>query len=96
MSSEMHAQHRMQGETGHAMMPGSMGCQMMSGEMDCPHNEMKSLVGELVKSFEAIRGEQDPAALKSKLAAHETLLKQLQAKSEEKCPMMEGGSHEGR
>ena len=96
MPSEMHAQHMMKGGTGQRMMSGGMACQMMSGEMSCPHKEMKALVGELVKSFEAIRSEQDPRTLKSKLAAHETLLKQLQAKSDEKCPMMGGGSHEGQ
>jgi hypothetical protein len=49
---------------------------------------MKRLVDDLVISFEAIRSEQEPAALKNRLATHETLLKQLQAKAEEKCPMM--------
>jgi universal stress protein A len=43
----------------------------------------------LVATYEAIRNEQDAAILKVKLAEHGTMLKQLQAKSQEKCPMME-------
>jgi hypothetical protein len=89
-AAAQHEQHSApHGSSPAGTMSGGMACQMMSGEMSCPHQEMKTLVGELVTSFEAIRGEQDPAALKSKLAAHEALLKQLQAKSQEKCPMME-------
>ena len=55
----------------------------------CPHQELKSLVQQVVTSFEGIQNEKNPAALQSKLAEHGTLLKKLQAKSQEKCSMME-------
>ena len=72
------------------MMSGMAMCQqMMTGGTMCPHQELKSLVQQVVTSFEGIQNEQNPAALQSKLAEHGTLLKKLQAKSQERCPMME-------
>jgi len=81
---------QMGSQMGSTMSGGMAMCQqMMSGGMACPHQEMKSLVAKVVTNFGAVEKEQNPALLKTKLAELGTLLKQLQAKSEEKCPMME-------
>lgn len=55
----------------------------------CPHMQAGKLTDELLTSFAALEKEQDAAALKLKLAAHGTLLKQLKTTTEQKCPMME-------
>jgi len=70
-----------------SMMSGGI----MSGMAMCQQmmTEMKNLVQQVVTSFEGIQNEKNPAALQNKLAEHGTLLKKLQAKSQEKCPMME-------
>jgi hypothetical protein len=73
--------------------PPKPGEQPMAGHnMDmssCPHMQAGKLADELLTSFAALEKENDMAALKLKLAAHGTLLKQLKATSEQKCPMME-------
>lgn len=72
------------------MMSGMAMCQqMMTGGAMSSHQELKSLVQQVVTSFEGIQNEKNPAALQNKLAEHGTLLKKLQAKSQETCPMME-------
>ena len=72
------------------MMSGGMAMcqQMMSGGMSCPHQAMKNITAQLVSKIEAIETEQDPALLKAQVAELRTLVKELQAKAEEKCPMM--------
>ena len=69
-------------------MPGGMMPQMMMGQ-----NETAKLVDQLVKSFPAIETEKDPAALKAKLAEHEALLKELQAKIQAQSHMMDMMQH---
>lgn len=64
----------------------------MNHNMDmssCPHMQAGKLADELLASFAALEKENDMAALKLKLAAHGTLLKQLKTTTEQKCPMME-------
>jgi hypothetical protein len=56
---------------------GTMPCGMMA-----EREETAKIVDQLVKSFAAMESEKDPAALKTKLAAHGDLLKQLQRKTE--------------
>jgi hypothetical protein len=107
MTSGMHAEKMPEG-----MMEGGMatGQGMMSGGMAmmAQHQETAKLIDQLVASFAAIDAEKDPAVLKGKLAEHGTLLKQLQAKSQESmrmmgkiqehmktCPMMTGAMMSG-
>jgi hypothetical protein len=90
MQSRKMPEGMMKGGMGSMMTGGMAMCQqMMSGGMACPHQEMKSLAAKALTSFGAVEKEQNPTLLKAKLAELGTLLKQLQAKSEEKCPMME-------
>lgn len=67
----------------------SMTTGMMPAGMSCPLHKVAEITGQLLTSFAAIENEKAPAALKEKLAAHETLLKQLQAASQQTCPMMD-------
>jgi hypothetical protein len=69
----------------------SMATGMMSPGMSCPHQKFAEIAGQLLTSFAAIENEKTPAALKEKLAVHGTLLKQLQATSQQTCPMMGSG-----
>jgi hypothetical protein len=72
------------------MMSGMAMCQqMMTGGTMCPHQELKSLVQQVVTSFEGIQNEKNPAALQNKLAEHGALLKELQSKIQAGCPMMD-------
>lgn len=70
-------------------------------EMAARHQEMEKLIDYLSHSLAAMELETDPAAMKSKLANHRSLLEQLQTKVQqcsgmmqkmsdhmEKCPMM--------
>ena len=61
----------------------------MMGQMMADRAEITKLIEELAKSFAAIESEQDPAALKAKLAEHGKLLKELQAKVQAESKMME-------
>lgn len=58
-------------------------------EMMKRQQEIGKLVDELAKSFAAIESEHDQAALKTKLAAHGALLKELQAKVQSESHRME-------
>jgi len=51
--------------------------------------ETSNLADQLLKSYEAIQAEKDPAALKQKLAEHGTLLKELQSKVQAQPHKME-------
>lgn len=74
-----------------------MGAMMMSCKDEAA--ETSKLAGQLQKSFEAIEAEKDPAALKTKLAEHGDLLKEMQAKIDAHTHRMEmmhnmmGGEH---
>ena len=61
----------------------------VNGGMMAEHAEAAKLVDQLVNGFAAIENENDPAALKAKLADHGKLLKELQAKVQEQSKMME-------
>ena len=52
-------------------------------------NETGKLVGQLVKSFAAIEAEKAPAALKTKLVEHGSLLTDLQTKIQTQSYMMD-------
>lgn len=67
-------------------MSGSM---MMHSQMMKDQNETKALVDQLMKNFAAIEAEKDPTALKSKLAEHGALLKELQTKVQARSQMMD-------
>jgi hypothetical protein len=68
-------------------MPGGMAmCQHMMAQQ-----EVSDLIDNAVRTFETARRETDPAALKSKLAEHSALLKELQTKmAQARCPMQQG------
>ena len=57
---------------------------MMAGKAD-----VAKLVDQLVTGFAALENEKDPAALKTKLAEHGKLLKELQSKIQAESQMME-------
>ena len=60
---------------GQGMMGGGM--MGMMGQMTSHHEQMNTLMNELMQSMSAIQNEKDPEALKSKLAQHEALLNQM-------------------
>ncbi len=62
----------------------------MMGQMRIHHQQMSELMNKLMQSMTAIRNEKDPAALKSKLAEHAALLKEMHDK------MMQQGNMMGR
>ena len=74
-----------QGQTKPGMMDGGMmgqgmmvgGMMGMMGQMTTHHQQMSTLMNNLMQSMAAIRNEKDPEALKSKLAEHQTLLDQM-------------------
>jgi len=87
-------------QQGQASTPADQGGKMMCGNMASDMSKMAMgqdatarIADQLQKSFAAIQAEQDPAALKEKLAAHGALLKELQdslqAKSHSMCGMQE-------
>jgi hypothetical protein len=52
----------------------------MCGKMMADKDETAKLIEQVGTSFAAVEAEKDPVALRDKLAAHGTLVKQLQAK----------------
>jgi hypothetical protein len=72
---------------------GGMSGGMMSGGMMSGQAETRKLVDQLAASLAAIETEKDPAALKTKLAEHGALLKQLQAKVQAQSQMMDMMQH---
>jgi hypothetical protein len=62
----------------HDHMQG-MGPQQMQ-QMMAQHQEMEKLIDQLVKDFDTLENQKDPAVLKQKLAEDKALLKQLQTK----------------
>ena len=77
-----HSEHPQGGMTSPDMMPQHE--QMMS-----QHQETAKVIDQLVNSFSALENEKDPAVLKTKLAEHGALLKQLQSKFQESSGMMD-------
>jgi hypothetical protein len=62
---------------GQGMMGGGM--MGMMGQMTAHHQQMSTLINNLMQSMAAIQSEKDPEALKSKLARHQALLKEMQS-----------------
>jgi hypothetical protein len=104
-----HEEHHPQNQTTQDQsQAGTMGGGMMGmmGQMTAHHKKMSDLMTKLMASMKAIEDEKDPAALKSKLAEHRTLLEQMHAQMMQQggmmkdmpgmmmknCPMM-GGSN---
>jgi hypothetical protein len=79
-------------QAGGGKMGGMMGG-MMSGNMMMGQNETGKLVEQLMQNLAAMEAEKDPAALKTKLAEHSALLKELQAKVQRQGHMMEMMQH---
>jgi hypothetical protein len=73
------------GKTG--MMSGGMMSQMPMMMQD--QKDLATLVDRLQQSFAAIEAEKDPAALRTKLAEHGAMLKELQTKVEAESHRME-------
>ncbi len=69
---------------------GMMSSDMMTQhqQMMSQHQELGNLIDQLNKSFAALENEKDPGVLKSKLAEHGALLKQLQSKFQQSSGMM--------
>ena len=61
---------------------------MMMGQ-----NEIAKLVDQLMRSFAAVEIEIDPAALRTELAEHGALIKELQAKVQSQSHMMDMMQH---
>lgn len=70
---------------------GMMSSDMMSQhqQMMSQHQELRTLIDQLNQSYAALENEKNPAVLKSKLAEHGALLKQLQSKFQESSGMMD-------
>jgi superoxide dismutase len=72
------------------VQPGMMGGGMMAmmGQMGTHHQQMVDNMNKLMQSMSAIEAEKDPAALKSKLAAHRALLEQMRSEMMQQAGMM--------
>jgi len=81
----MQDQNNDQGMKGMSGMTGMSG---MMGNMPAHHQEMKALMSKLMASMTAIQNEKDPEALKTKLADHQALLKQMQTHMMQQEKMM--------
>jgi len=57
-------------------------------KMMTQHQEMGNLIDQLLKSFSALENEKDPVLLKTKLAEHAALLKNLQSTFQQNSAMM--------
>lgn len=64
---------------GQGMMGQGQGMMGMMDQMTTHHQQMSTLMNKLMESMAAIQNEKDPAALKSKLAEHQTLLNQMRS-----------------
>jgi hypothetical protein len=60
-------------------MMGQGGMMGMMGQMSAHHQQMTTLMNQLMQSMTAILNEKDPEALKSKLAEHQKLLNQMRS-----------------
>jgi hypothetical protein len=71
--------------------PGMMSGGMM-GQMTKHHQQMSELMNKLMESMVAIQEEKDPDALKSKLAEHSALLKEMHDQMMQQGTMMQSMS----
>lgn len=67
-----------------------------SSAMVAHHQEMERLVNQLLQNFAALENEKDPEIMRSKLAEHRVLLKQLQSKITRCSEMMEKTGKQGK
>jgi hypothetical protein len=74
---------------GQGMMGGGQGMMGMMGQMTTHHQQMTGLMNKLMQSMAAIQSEKDPDTLKSKLAEHQALLKQMQGQMMQQGNMMQ-------
>jgi hypothetical protein len=74
--------------------PGMMSAGMMGmmGQMTNHHQQMSDLMNKLMESMAAIQKEKDPEALKSKLAEHSALLKEMHDQMMQQGTMMQNMS----
>jgi hypothetical protein len=73
--------------------PGMSGGMMgMMGQMTKHHQQMSDLMNKLMESMSAIQTEKDPEALKSKLAEHSALLKEMHDQMMQQGTMMQNMS----
>jgi hypothetical protein len=77
------------GMMGGGMMGGGQGMMGMMGQMTTHHQTMSTLMNKLMESMAAIQNEKDPDALKSKLAEHQALLKQMHGQMMQQGNMMQ-------
>jgi hypothetical protein len=68
--------------------PGMMGGGMM-GQMTTHHQQVSTVMNQLMESMAAIQNEKDPEALKSKLAEHQALLNQMHSQMMQQGKMMQ-------
>jgi hypothetical protein len=74
--------------------PGMMsgGMMGMMGQMTNHHQQMSDVMNKLMESMAAIQNEKDPEALKSKLAEHSALLKEMHDQMMQQGTMMQNMS----
>ena len=74
--------------------PGMMsgGMMGMMGQMTKHHQQMSDLMNKLMESMAAIQNEKDPEALKSRLAEHSALLKEMHDQMMQQGTMMQNMS----
>jgi len=70
------------------VQPSMMGGGMM-GQVGNHHQQMVDNMNKLMQRMSAIEAEKDPAALKSKLAAHRALLEQMRSQMMQQGGMMQ-------
>ncbi len=72
-----------QGQSAPGMMGGGMmgqsGMMGMMGQMSTHHQQMTTLMNQLMESMKEIMNEKDPAALKTKLEEHQKLLNEMRS-----------------
>jgi hypothetical protein len=87
-------QPQAQSTPSHPGAPGMMngGMMGMMGQMTNHHQKMSDLMSKLMESMAAIQNEKDPEALKSKLAEHSALLKEMHDQMMQQGTMMQNMS----
>jgi hypothetical protein len=73
---------------------GGMGMMGMMGQMNAHHEQMSTLMNQLMQSMTAIQNEKDPAALQSKLAEHRALLEKMHSQMMNQGGMMNNFSEQ--
>jgi hypothetical protein len=93
-----HEEHHPQGQGSQPQsqtapsQPGAPGMMGMMGQMTKHHQQMSDLMNKLMGSMAAIQNEKDPEALKSKLAEHSSLLKEMHDQMMQQGTMMQNMS----